>query len=383
LARGRVALRLALAAIGGPRDEAASVILSLGLGLSVLAAVGQIDSNLRAAIDRDLPAVAPSYFFVDIQNDQIDGFLKRTTEDPDVSRVDHAPMLRGILTKINGQDAREVAGNHWVVRGDRGVTYSAELPDGTNVTAGTFWAKDYTGPPQISFAQEEAEEIGLKLGDKLSVNILGRDIEAEVTSFREVDFSSAGMGFVMMLNPAALAGAPHTHIATVYAAETAEASILRDLAQAYPNITAVRVRDAIDRVSEALSSIATATAWAAAATLITGFVVLIGAAAAGEGARVYEAAILKTLGASRARILASFALRAALTGAAAGAVAIAAGGLAGWAVMRFVMDVPYVFEPVSAFAIVAGGVLATLLAGLAFAWRPLAARPAQVLRTQE
>jgi len=383
LMHGRVALRLALAAIGGPRDEAAAVILSLGLGLSVLAAVGQIDANLRAAIDRDLPAVAPSYFFVDIQNDQIDGFLKRTTEDPAVSRVDSAPMLRGILTKINGVDARKVAGDHWVVRGDRGVTYAAELPSETKVTAGKFWGKDYSGPPQISFAREEAEEIGLKLGDMLTVNILGRDIEARLTNLREVDFSNAGMGFVMMLNPGAIAGAPHTYIATVYAEQSAEAAIMRDLATAYPNITAIRVRDAIDRVTEALSAIATATAWAAAATLITGFVVLIGAAAAGEGARVYEAAVLKTLGASRARILASFALRAALTGGAAGVVAIGTGGLAGWAVMHFVMNVPYEFEPVSAIAIVVGGVLATLLAGLAFAWRPLAARPAQVLRLQD
>jgi putative ABC transport system permease protein len=383
LVRGRVGLRAALASIGGPREEAASVILSLGLGLSVLAAVGQIDSNLRAAIDRDLPKVAPSYFFVDIQNDQIDGFLDRVTSDPAVSKVESAPMMRGIVTRINGQDAREVAGNHWVVRGDRGVSYAASPPEGTEVTAGTWWAPDYTGPAQISFAQEEADEIGLKLGDRLTVNILGRDIEAEITSFREVDFSTGGMGFVILLNPAAVAGAPHTHIATVYAEASAEAAILRDLATAYPNITAVRVRDAIDRVSEALQAIATATAWAAGASLITGFVVLIGAAAAGERARVYEAAVLKTLGASRGQILRSFALRAALTGAAAGVVAIVAGGLAGWAVMRFVMEVSYVFEPVSAIAIVLGGVLATLVAGLAFAWRPLAARPAQILRSQE
>jgi putative ABC transport system permease protein len=383
LVRGRVGLRAALASIGGPREEAASVILSLGLGLSVLAAVGQIDSNLRAAIDRDLPAVAPSYFFVDIQNDQIDGFLERVNSDPAVSKVESAPMMRGVVTRINGQDAREVAGNHWVVRGDRGVSYAASPPEGTEVTEGSWWTPDYTGPAQISFAQEEADEIGLKLGDRLTVNILGRDIEAEITSFREVDFSTGGMGFVILLNPAAVAGAPHTHIATVYAEASAEAAILRDLATAYPNITAVRVRDAIDRVSEALQAIATATAWAAGASLITGFVVLIGAAAAGERARVYEAAVLKTLGASRGQILRSFALRAALTGAAAGVVAIAAGGLAGWAVMRFVMEVSYVFEPLSAIAIVLGGVLATLVAGLAFAWRPLAARPAQILRSQE
>ncbi|WP_022702649.1 ABC transporter permease [Pseudorhodobacter ferrugineus] len=383
IARGRVGLRAALAAIGGPKDEAASVILSLGLGLTVLAAVGQIDANLRAAIDRDLPAIAPSYFFVDIQNDQIDGFITRSTAEPGVTKVDTAPMLRGVVTKINGTDAREVAGEHWVVRGDRGVTYAATVPDGTKLTGGTFWAADYTGPPQLSFAQEEADEIGLKLGDTMTVNILGRDIDATITSFREVDFSTGGMGFVMMLNPAAVAGAPHTHIATVYADEASEAKLLRDVAGAYPNITAVRVRDAINRVSDALTAIATATAWAAGATLLTGFVVLIGAAAAGERARVYEAAILKTLGASRAQIMGSFALRAALTGAAAGVVAIAAGGLAAWGVMRFVMETDFVFEPVSAFAIVVGGVLATLLAGLVFVWRPLAARPAQVLRAQE
>lgn len=380
LARGRVALRLALSAIGGPRAEATSVVLSLGLGLSVLAAVGQIDANLRSAIQTDLPERAPSFFFVDIQPDQIDAFQARMAQDPAVSRVDSAPMLRGVVTRINGRDAREVAGEHWVVRGDRGVTYAAAPDARTTVTAGEWWPADYTGEPQVSFAAEEAAEIGLKLGDTVTVNILGRDITARITSFRQVDFSSAGMGFVMTFNPAALQGAPHTFIATVYAAPEAEAAILRDISRTMPNVTAVRVKEAIDRVAEALSAIATATAWAAAATLLTGFVVLIGAAAAGEKARVYEAAVLKVLGATRGRILASFALRSALMGAAAGGVAILAGALAGWAVMTFVMEAEYVFEPLSAVAIVAGGVLATLLAGLAFALRPLAARPSRILR---
>ena len=383
LVRGRVGLRAALAAIGGPRAEATSVILSLGLGLTVLAAVGQIDSNLRASIARDLPTRAPTYFFVDIQPDQIEGFLARLKGDPAVSRVEDAPMLRGLITRINGRPAADVVGDHWVIQGDRGVTYSDTLPDNATITQGTFWPAGYVGEAQISFAAEEAEEMGLKLGDRMTVNILGRDVEATITSFRAVDFSSAGMGFVMAMNPAALAGAPSTSIATVYAEPAAEGKILRDLSRAYPNITAIRVRDAIDRVTEALGAIATATAWAASATLLTGFIVLIGAAAAGERARVYEAAVLKTLGATRGTILGSFALRAGLMGAAAGVVAILAGALAGWAVMVWVMEAEYAFEPVSAVAIVCGGVLATLVAGLAFAWRPLAARPAQVLRGVE
>ena len=383
VARGRPALRWALGAISGPREGAASVVLSLGLGLSVLAAVGQIDGNLRNAISGDLPEVAPSYFFVDIQRDQMPGFTERLENDPAVSRVDSAPMLRGIITRINNRPAREVAGGHWVLEGDRGVTYSEQLPDNTSIVAGTWWDEGYQGPPQISFAAEEAQEMGIGIGDMLTVNILGRDITAEITSLREVDFSNAGIGFIMSMNPAALAGAPHSFISTVYAEEAAEAQILRDLAGQFPNITAIRVRDAIDQVTDLLAGLAAATSYGAAATLLTGFLVLIGAAAAGEGARTYEAAVLKTLGAGRGRILRSFALRATILGAAAGLVALAAGIGGGWAVSYFVMDTRFEVIWPSAIGIIGGGIVATLLAGLMFAWRPLAARPARVLRARE
>ncbi|WP_299967785.1 FtsX-like permease family protein [uncultured Roseobacter sp.] len=380
---GRAPLRWALAAISGPREGAGSVVLSLGLGLSVLAAVGQIDGNLRGAITGNLPEVAPSYFFVDIQQDQMAGFTTRLTEDPAVRDVQSAPMLRGIITRINDRPAREVAGDHWVLQGDRGVTYSAAMPDNTRLIAGDWWAEDYTGPPLISFAAEEAAEMGLAIGDTMTINILGRDITGTLASFREVDFSTAGIGFILSMNPAALAGAPHSFISTVYAEPQAEAQILRDLADSYPNITAIRVRDAIDRVADVLSGLAAATSYGAAATLLTGFLVLIGAAAAGTGARVFEAAVLKTLGASRRSILISFALRAGLLGLAAGLVALAAGIAGGWAVSHFIMDISYRVIWPSALAIIVGGVLATLAAGLAFAWAPLNARPAQVLRARE
>ncbi len=381
--RGHTALRLALGAVGGPGSEATSVVLSLGLGLTVLAAVGQIDSNLRAAIQRDLPTVAPSYFFVDIQNDQLPAFLARVENDPAVSRVDTAPMLRGIITRINGQPAATVAGDHWVIQGDRGVTYMTTPPPADEIVAGEWWPDDYDGSPLIAFAAEEAEEIGLRIGDTITVNILARDFTATIAALRDVRFENAGIGFVITMNAAALAGAPHTNIATVYADETAEAAILRDVAGDAPNITAIRVRDALDQVADALRGLAAATSYGAAATLLTGFVVLIGAAAAGERRRVFEAAVLKTVGATRGQILASFALRSAMLGAAAGIVAIAAGALGGWAVMTFVMNSSYTFEPISAVAIILGGAMATLIAGLAFAWRPLAARPARVLRARE
>jgi len=311
------------------------------------------------------------------------GFRERLENVAPVSRLEPAPMLRGVITRINARPAREVAGDHWVVRGDRGVTYADRPGQTTRITAGTWWPEGYSGPPQISFAAEEAAEIGLSLGDMMTVNVLGRDITATVTSFREVDFSTAGMGFILTMNPAALAGAPHSFIATVYAEPEAEAPILRDLAGRFPNITAIRVRDAIDRVSGVLAGIAAATSWGAGISLVTGFLVLIGAAAAGVGARTYEAAVLKTLGAARRRILLSFALRSALLGAAAGLVALGAGIAGAWAVTRQVLETDFTVIWPAALAIVLGGVLTTLAAGLLFAWRPLAARPAGVLRAQE
>ena len=375
--------RWALAALSNPNDASASVVMSLGLGLTVLAAVGQIDGNLRGAIARDLPKVAPSYFFIDIQKDQITEFIENVSKNPQVKRVDTAPMLRGIITQINGIDATEVAGDHWVIRGDRGLTYAATLPDRTTLTAGTWWEADYSGPPLMSFAAEEAAEIGLELGDKLTLNILGRNITAEIKNFREVDFSNAGIGFVMTLNPAAIAGAPHSFISTLYAEEAAEAGILRDLATRFPNITAIRVRDAIAQVSKLLSAIASATSYGAAITILTGFLVLIGAAAAGERARSYEAAILKTIGATRRQILLSFALRSALLGMAAGAVALLVGILGGWAVSHFVMEAKFAVVWPSALGIIFGGLLTNLLAGLGFALNSLASRPAQTLRSRD
>ncbi len=381
--RGKPAFRWALSAISDPREGATSVVLSLGLGLSVLAAVGQIDGTLRNAISGNLPDVAPSFFFVDIQKDQMPGFSERLNADPAVSRIESAPMLRGIITQINGQAAREVAGDHWVLDGDRGITYSATPPANTRVTAGNWWPDDYSGPPQVSFAAEEAMEMGLELGDELTVNILGRDITAQVTSLREVDFSTAGIGFIMSMNPSALAGAPHSFIATVYAEENAESVILRDLSNLFPNITAIRVRDAIDRVSGLLAGIAAATSYGAGISLLTGFLVLIGAAAAGEPARRYEAAVLKTLGADRNTILFSFALRAVLLGAAAGCVALMTGVLGGWAVATYIFETDFTVIWRSAIGIITAGILVTLGAGLAFALRPLSVRPARILRASD
>ena len=375
-------LRWALSAITGPKEGAIIVILSIGIGLSVLSSIGQIGGNIRTSIQQDLPDVAPSYFFIDIQKSQMPEFRQIMETDKDVTSFDEAPMIRGIISRINGMPAKEYAGDHWVLRGDRGLTYSSKPLERSKITEGVWWEPGYEGPAQISFAEEEGREMGLSLGDKLTVNIMGRDINATITSFRDVDFSTAGIGFIMSMNPHALQNAPHSFISTVYADPKAEAELLRKVASKFPNITAVRIKEAIAQVSNILSSISSVVLYGATTTILTGFLVLVGTAASTEKARKYEAAILKALGASTASIIFSFAFRSILLGGVAGAVALLIGVVGAWAVCSYVMGTEYTIMWLNAFAVVLGGIFANVFASLYFSLRAMRASTSSVLRSE-
>jgi putative ABC transport system permease protein len=381
--RHRPGLRLALGAIGAPGGQTGDVLLALGLGLGVLAAIGQIDANLQRLIRAQLPEGSPAFFFIDVQNHQLEEFRALVGGIEGVGKISNAPMLRGVITHLNGVPAAEVPidpGAEWVLRGDRGVSYAALPPEGAVITEGAWWTEDHTGEALVSFSAHEGRELGLSVGSTVTINVLGRPITARVASLRQIEWRGLGINFLMVLNPAALAGAPHSHIATVHAQPVAEAEIMRAVGRALPNVTAVRVRDQVDRVSQALDDLGAATRWASAALLATGLVVLIGAAGTAAERQVAEAAILKVLGAGRRRILASFAMRAALLGALAGGVALLWGLVAAWGATRFLLDGPFVFQPGVALAVVAGGAGLNLMAGLVFAARPLQLRPGQVLR---
>ena len=381
--RGKTILRLALGSIGGPGHGTAPVILSLGLGLSVLSAVGQISTNLINSISDDLPDIAPSYFIIDIQNAQLNEYLETIDTIVGINRIDKSPMLRGIITKINGKPAREVAGNHWVLRGDRGITYS-QFPDtNTHITEGEWWPPNYNGIPQISFSEEAAKEMNLVLGDMLTINILGRDIDAIITSFRVVDFSTVGMGFIIAMNPSALQGAPHTYISTVYGNAEADDKLVEQVGSRFPNVTIISVKEGISNFVQLLSTLVAAITYSAGATLVVGFIVLVGTAAREASSRIFDAAVLKTLGAQRKTILLSMALRSAILGIVAGFIAIAAGSIGGYAVMVIVMESSYQFLPIPAIALVVGGAVTSLIAGLAFSARPLSVRPSRILQARE
>ncbi|MGB1705563.1 MAG: ABC transporter permease [Paracoccaceae bacterium] len=379
---GHPSTRWALAAMGGTQEGTNNSLIAIGLGLTVLAIIGQVDGNLRTSINNNLPEVAPSYFVIDIQKSQIEEVRDILNSNKGVISFDEAPMLRGIITKINNKQASEVAGDHWVIRGDRGITYFEELPKRFNLTKGQLWPKDYSGATQISFAAEQAEELGIGIGDSVTVNIMGREITGEITSLRNVDFSSAGIGFVIAMNPSALKTAPHSFIMTIYVSTEAETAVFNNLSSRFSNITLIKVRNVIERVSNLLSSIATASSYGALTTLAMGFLVLLGSAASGQSARSYDAAILKTLGATRKDLIISYIIRFSLVGATAGFVAIffAVGGA--WCITSLVLELPFKIIWDTALMIIIGGLIANLVAGLYFATQALKVKPANFLRAQ-
>lgn len=380
------ALRLAIGNIHRPGALTPAVTLSLGLGLSLLVALALIDGNLRKELTGNLPERAPNFFFVDIQKADLDGFrsiLEQRAPEGDIVEV---PMLRGRILAFNGTDVTRMQvppEGRWVLRGDRGITYSAGLPENASVTEGSWWPADYTGEPLVSFSADEAGELGLKIGDTVTVNVLGRNITARIANFRKVEWESLSINFVMIFSPNTFAGAPHAWLATLSdpAATTAdEAAILKAVTQAYPTITSVRVKDALDVVDRLVGQLATAIRAAAAIALIASVLVLSGALAAGNRARTHDAVVLKTLGATRAMLIRAFTYEYLLLGAATAIFALVAGGGVAWYVLSRIMKLPSSFLPDVALMTLVIALVTTIGIGLAGTWRILGQKAAPVLR---
>ena len=380
------ALRLAIGNIHRPGALTSSVVLSLGLGLALLVTLTLIDGNLRRELTGNLPERAPNFFFVDIQGSEIEGFRKVLEETMPDSKIIEVPMLRGRIVAFNGEDVnrRNVPpGGRWVLRGDRGITYARNLPENSVLSEGEWWPADYDGEPLVSFSEEEGRELGLELGDTVTVNVLGRNITARIVNFRTVEWESLSINFVMVFSPNTFAGAPHAWLATMIDPEATgeeEAATLRAVTNAYPTITSVRVKDALDIVNELVGQLAVAIRAAASVALVASVLVLAGALAAGNRARTHDAVVLKTLGATRRTLIRAFSYEYMMLGLATAVFALFAGGVAAWFVVSRIMTLPSQFLPDVAVVTVVTALVMTVGIGLAGTWRVLGQKAAPVLR---
>jgi putative ABC transport system permease protein len=382
----RPGLRLAIANLHRPGAPTPSVVLSLGLGLTVLVTVALIQGNLSLQVAERLPALAPSYFFIDIQQDQAAGFDAAVRSVGGVDDLERVPSLRARITRLKGvpADQAPVAPDvRWTLRSDRGLTYAATVPRGSSVVAGAWWPADYSGPPLVSLDAKLAEGLGLGLGDTISFNVLGREVTATVTNLRRIEWNTLGINFFTVFAPGTLEAAPQTFLATAHAATpAAETALERVVTDRYPNISAIRVKDALETINRVLGSMADAVRLTAGITLVTGVLVLSGALAAGHRRRVYDTVVLKVLGATRAMIGRTFLIEYGLMGLVTAVISGGLGTLAAWLIVTRIMKAEWVFLPQSVLATAIGSTILTLAIGFAGTWRALGAKAAGELRNE-
>jgi putative ABC transport system permease protein len=380
------ALRLAIGNIHRPGALTPSVVLSLGLGLALLVTLTLIDGNLRRQLTGRMSEGAPNFFFVDIQSAEVENFRNLVHTQAPEGKLVEVPMMRGRILAFNGEDVTKMkvpAGGQWVLRGDRGITYSEALPENTALTEGSWWPKDYSGEPLVSFSTEEAHALGLKIGDTVTVNVLGRNITARIANLRQVEWQSLSINFVMVFSPNTFRGAPHAWLATLTdpsATPSEEAAILKSVTNTYPTITSVRVKDAIDIVNTLVGQLATAIRAAASVALVASILVLAGALAAGNRARTHDAVVLKTLGATRAMLIRAFSYEYLILGTATAVFALLAGGAAAWFIVSRIMHLPSSFLPGVAGLTLITALVLTVGIGLIGTWRILGQKAAPVLR---
>jgi putative ABC transport system permease protein len=376
-------LRLALGDLVRPGAATGGVITALGLGLTLLATVTLLDRSIASEVNEALPARAPSFFFVDIQPDQVAAFDKTIGSFPSESAYQRTPMIRGRITYLNGvpsADAKISSDAKWVVNGDRGITYSAVPPPGTVITKGDWWPQNYAGPTLISLDQDIAKGTGLKIGENITLNVLGREITGRIANLRKVDFTTGGQNFVLVLSPGLIDKAPHSFMATVRVEGGDENAMYNRITDQYPNISTVRVKDAIAQVDTLLQQLATGIGAASLVTILAGLLVLAGTIAAGARTRLYDATVLKVVGATRTQIALVYIAEYGFLGVATGIIALGAGSLAAAIAAKQILNISFVFDGNAALLTVAGGGTAALLFGLIGALAALRARPAARLR---
>jgi putative ABC transport system permease protein len=378
-------VRLGVGNLHRPGAPAPLLLLSAGLGLSTLAAVALIQGNMQHQIQEQLPSNAPSFFFIDIQNQQLAQFEAVVRGQPGVAAMHQVPTMRARIVAIKGvpvERAVTTPETAWALRGDRGLTYAATPPEGTRLAGGTWWPPDYEGPPLVSFDANLAKGWNVGIGDIIRVNVLGRDIDLKIANFRDIAWRSLAINFFMVASPGLLSHAPHTHIATVRVADADQGSLLRAVTDALPNVTGIRVEDVLSAIAGLLNQVAAALSATGALTLLSGTFVLVGATAAGQRRRMREAVILRTLGATRSQIRAAWLTEFGLVGLVAGLIAAAVGSVVSYGVAHYIMHTDWIFLPVTLIYTLAGALVLMLMFGYAGTAAALRARPAPLLRNE-
>jgi putative ABC transport system permease protein len=370
-----------------PGSHAGPVLVSLGLAVMLIVSIALLDRSLRAQLVDRAPGSAPAFFFIDIQTDQAESFARLVAAQGATAPAELTPVVRSRLAAVNAlsiaQDERARRDDAWYLTREYVLTWAARPPGHNTVVAGRWWTPEEAArEPLISVEEEIARQLGVRLGDTLTFDIQGVPVTARVTSLRHVDWRSLTSNFFVIFSPGALDGAPSTFIATVGARPEQENRLQSAVVGAFPNVTAIPIREVLERLGAMLDQIALAVRLVAAFSIGAGLIVMAGALAITRQQRLYQSVILKALGATRGFVSRVFAVEYALLGAAAGLAGSALAALLAWAVLRFALEVPWRWAPGTLLGGVATATALALLVGFLGTRRLLGRRPLGVLRSE-
>lgn len=380
--------RAALANLHRPGSSTGTLVTALGFGLAAFVLLAVVQTAIDGTIARRVPAKAPDYFVLDVPRDRGGDFRALVDRADPAAETRLVPMLRGAVIAYGPEgrmtrtaDLKELPEGAWALRGERGLTYAAALPEGNTVTAGRWW-KPHTGAAEVSVDEEFANAVGLELGDRITFGVLGIETTATVTSLRRIDWDSMGFNFVFILSPPVLAGAPHNLAATIdLPPGAATAPLLQGLVRAFPSSSVIEVGGVMRQARTLLEQVGLATLAAAGVTVLAGIAVLLGAIAAARAQRSYDTVVLRVLGASRAQILALLIAEYALLAGVLALAALALGGLTGWLIITRLFEFDWLPDWGVVAATLGGGLVAVLLFAILASLPLLRERPAQALRT--
>ncbi|PZU07861.1 MAG: ABC transporter permease [Sphingobium sp.] len=379
----RPLLRIAIANLHRPGSQTAALIVALGLALTLFVTLAGIETSLDAEIRQVVPKKAPAQIVLDIPAPQRDRFRTIVARQAPDAQLNIVPVLRGTITAYGRQQVADLPSlpeGAWFLRGERGVTYSATLPEGSDLVAGRWWPRNYHGPPLVSLDAKAAETLGIGVGDTLTVAILGREIEARIASLRRVNWDTMGFNYILVFPPSTLEAAPHSLAATITMDARRNSDMTEALLAAFPGVSVIAVGDVIDQVGTILTQMSRAIMVAASVAIMAGIAVLVGAIAAARQARAYDSVILKTLGATRLQLLGGQALEYGLLAAILAGVALALGCAAAWFVVVQLFEFSWLPDWGIVLATLGGGALLTLGIGLVGSIPLLSLRPSRALR---
>lgn len=384
---GTFAVRQAINSMHRPGNQTRVIVMAVGLGAFLVLSVQSLQTSLLDEFDVARRGNLPNMYLIDVQKDQVEGVRELVAKTAG-GRAELIPTVRARIVAVNGEEIDlDAAG----VRGERGrlgreyvVTYRPRLEYNETVVAGRLWDETPSAEPEVSLEEGMRGTAGIDLGGTLTFDIQGRKMTARVTSFRRVDWRNSRTGFLVLFRPGALEKAPQMFVGAVDGpeAEPERSRFQREIVDRYPNVSVIDVADIVRGVGRILSNITLAVSFIGGFVFLSGVLILVGSVAMTKFQRVYEAAVLKTLGAKRRVLLTIMLAEYGLLGLVAGLVGAAAANGLSYAVARYVFEVSWAFAPGLNAAGVAATVLLVCAVGALSSLDVLTRKPLAILRAQ-